>query len=476
MKGNLLLLIILGLLISIAYFSEERTEQARLEQEKLAAQLYDPSRFGALQGLETPTTKILKGGEYYYTAKDYRISDPKIVEKVFDILSNVKSRRHLTPQEVKALDRKVLFPDDNALFTFYFEKGNLSYLLGRKLDFDRSFYMEIRNSLTGLSHVVIAYDQTADEGAYPEEIFHRSPEKYNRLVSLLRLPDQFFHDLHLLRRTTVQQIYENWKKIEITSERNPAFSIDLEKKTTTPAPYLGLTYIPAHFEQFLTGLVEMRAQKLLLGGKKQHLKDLEVSYSVVKKSGAREFISLYRNYLGEQVAVGEFKPYYVHTSLSDDIFVVDEETAKLFRTHHQDFWKKQFFSADQLLVAESEFQFQVDHLSVSLTLRRQKGFEVRAAKDFNFDPLQSSFKKLFEYFEREADYALQLNVEHDDSNLFVHPICSIEWLGERFVFVVQGDDLWLINQKKNLALVFKQAAEEIPRASVNYFGTKSKGP
>ena len=70
------------------------------------------------------------------------LSDQKTGE-FFTILAGLKTKRSIPETDVAKVGRNFYIPDDSMKMSFQFEKGELEVTLGKKLEYDQDFYLEI---------------------------------------------------------------------------------------------------------------------------------------------------------------------------------------------------------------------------------------------------------------------------------------------------------------------------------------------
>ncbi|MCK5883876.1 MAG: hypothetical protein KAG61_09320 [Bacteriovoracaceae bacterium] len=465
MRNNLGLLTVLIALIATAYFTEELGEQNKRDQLKIKERLYDPETFGELQGLQTPAGKILRGRNDYYTAKEYKLVDRSLIEFVFDILGGIKAKRFLTPDDIAGKERSSFIPDESLKFTFLFEKGTLTYVMGSKLEFDRSFYMEIHNSLTGEKTMVVAYDITADETPHLKEIFHRSSEKFNRLLALLALPENYFYDRHILKKFTMEKVMADWTKVSISNIRNRSFSIKISDFSTNPGIVPGLEYNRHSFKVFLQKLIEIKAKNIILKWDREKLSGPLASIKITKKSGKKIAFELFNSYQGEE-------GYYITSSDSDDLYRLDRDAVKPFFGGHQVFWKKIALSSEILNAPRFPFKLTVGKESFNMMGYFRGKRKVQILDNQKLDPKQKVFRKIFDQLSDSADVATVLNQSADENKLIKDAFLSIEVGDDLLYFTELGSDLLIINGSKSYIVRFQGAAGQLPHNAAGLFYAK----
>ncbi len=465
MKKNLGLLFILIALIASAYFSEELGEENRIAQLQIKERLYDPVKFGELQGLKTPAGKILRGRDDYYTSKEYKLADRSLVEFVFQILGGIKAKRFLTPDEIAGKERSVFIPNEKLKFTILFEKGTLTYVLGKKLDFDRSFYMEIHNSLTGKKTMAIAYDVTPDEAPKSESEFHRSSEKYDRLLTLLSLPEDYFYDRRIFKRFSLEKVMADWRSVSIHNVYNRSFSIDVAGFTTRPPIVPGLEYDINSFKNYLEKLIQMKADRLILKWERSKLAGPLGSISITKKSGKKINLELFNFYKG-------IEGRYAISSESDDLFELSKDETLPFFSGHQIFWNKVALPFKYRNMPRLPFKLTLgsDTYAMIAHFRGEQKFQI--LDNDKLDPKQKIFRTLFTFLSATADMASVLNHTADENELIKKSFLTLEINGDYYHFSEIGSDLLIINSSKSFKVRFTGASGKLPRNAAELFYAK----
>ena len=120
-------------------------------------------------------------------ARDDKKVDQEKVEDLWAVLGNIRTEREITDNDIL---HQELFPRTSDRFTILFDGGRLEILLGNRLRFDQSFYLEtveIRDGEEKQTRQWIARDTSPEPGIYNVKTVYRSPAKYQRLQSLLKL-------------------------------------------------------------------------------------------------------------------------------------------------------------------------------------------------------------------------------------------------------------------------------------------------
>ncbi|MCY4523723.1 MAG: hypothetical protein OXB84_03180, partial [Halobacteriovoraceae bacterium] len=390
--NNKVLFAVFVVFCAAIYFFDER---AQIKKEKLRDsknRLFNHERPGEIKYIETPMVKLVKKDEYYYTEKG-EVVDTLKLSYFLERLSKIRIERILGPAEIENMDYKSFFPNDKDKFVFKFENGEISFLLGRKLQVSQSFYIKVRKEKE--ETFVIANDPSSMDTPYLKEEEATSPHKYLRLKSLLLLNDRYFKDFHLFKEKYFKNI--SFGRAFINNIRNRPFSVDFTNKSSDPKVYPNLHYNSDAFVKFQEFIGDMRGNKSFhpyLPGKLR-----EKLASIKLHSGNKEYeLKLFRRY-------GELSGYFVTTSFDKVLYELAGKETVVFFLNVQDFWDKRPLS-EQFGMKEESFAMAFDKgPKFKLKLPFGKNFEVSwNGKKNNNKPVKKSFTKLFSMLIGHADY------------------------------------------------------------------------
>lgn len=187
MKRNIVLAAALVVLLGIGYGLDKFTVT-----DGPAAVL--PISLGRMLEIKTPYLRLTGKGEEYVTASGRR-ADPAKVQEFLDILAGIRVVREIPTGRVDSKNRSEFFPNGMEKFAFRFASAGVEFLIGNKIDFSRSFYVEVASVFADGAKKVrqfVAEDVSPEPGIYRASIVHRSPAKYDRLKGLLYLKEEAF--------------------------------------------------------------------------------------------------------------------------------------------------------------------------------------------------------------------------------------------------------------------------------------------
>ena len=186
MKRNLVLGALLAGLLGVVWYRQHREQEV--------SGVFGTADWVEVVAMEIPGVVLKKGEDGWVVSDTGRKVDVEKVRELWRALARVRTERDITDQDIL---RGEAFPRDSDRFVIGFDGRRLEILLGSKLHFDRSFYLEtvdVRNGRESIRRW-IARDTSSEPGIYNVKTVHRSPAKYRRLKFLLQLKaDDFYKE------------------------------------------------------------------------------------------------------------------------------------------------------------------------------------------------------------------------------------------------------------------------------------------
>lgn len=297
MKVTGVLIVIAILLTSIVYVFEEKADVAKRSEIEKKSLLIDPTSLGELKSFRGKNFKINTLDKIFYTDSPRKKADNESVDAFFNEISGVKVKRILDENEVKGLSEAQIFNDDSDSFLeFEFQNKTIYFQLGKKLDFDQTFYLKVKEGNS--EKIIIAEDSKPLDQVYMQEDAHRADGKYRKFKSMMDLPQFFFFDMRLFKREEYPK-FDQIDSITIKSFRNKSYQILIQTNQTDPAPPPGIKIDEDQLNDSFQKLMGLKGQSYLSA----NLKELELKSEVVFKAGSEQFkIELYydkkeKNYL-----------------------------------------------------------------------------------------------------------------------------------------------------------------------------------
>lgn len=391
MKKNLIFLGILSLLLTFTYFFQEKRDRDFYQsRENLANTLQEGLEFEKLKIIQLKKTKIEKRDEIYFLPKyNYPASKDRI-DDLLRRLGDMKVKRVLEESEVKKLKKEDFLRKDDPFISFTFEKNkNITFTIGKKLEFNDSFYVKLQRD--NKESVVIAAIEEAKESFIGNEDEYQRYQ-YDELISLIRKKESFYlrHEV-LLPSVEISMI----SSIQIEGNHNRPFKVDFKENQTTPRPYGGGAYEKEAFTSFLKELGNFSANELIFKAKHKDLKHLVSKVLLTLSNGNEITLKIFSQYQDQ-------KGYFLSISDRDNlIFKLNQMAAKIFFTHVQDFWSKSVLS-EKSLFDQGDVTFKMEFsgnkiFEIKIPYEKEFKVEIVSAPDQEiiYQPNVNAFKSLF---------------------------------------------------------------------------------
>lgn len=406
MKKNLFLFSILIALTTFVYFFEELGGIKHSNENKKKRQIFNHHSLGKLETFKTPSVTLSNKGKYFVTSKKNFRVDPLKVQKIFGILGGIEIERDLLTEGVSGKElpeRKNFFPDETLKFKFKFEKGELEYLLGNKIEVSRSFYVEIsKKDANGKLEKkwVVAKDSSLDEGVYSKKDFYISPRRYNRIKSIIYLDEEFYYDRNVFNDSKVQ-----FSKIQVENKRNKKFELDIKNNKTSPQVYNGLNMNETFIKEFVKNMGNLKGDSLVLSFNPDQLTEKVSTVSFESKDKNINTLSLFIKYKGK---IG----YYLNKKGESWLYKLNKKSSTPFFSNVQDFWDM------RILNPKSSFGRTPEGSEVQLVFSDSKKylFNLKAVKKLDVKSLDLnrkvnliSFQKLVGFLKERALRVSTLN-------------------------------------------------------------------
>lgn len=332
MKKNLLLFLGLVLLLGVTYLVHEKGEEINKEAYLEKHQLFNPEKLGAILKFSNAVASLEKTETGFITTNQKIKVDQRKFDSAMEILAPIQAKRFLVNEELEDLQFNLAFPHLNYKFSFKFERGEVEYLIGEKLQFSQDFYMRVKWRYEGEDEVVktvIATDVSPSEGVYSQDTYHLSDRKYVRLLSLVFLDEEFFADTRLIPNLDPNSLMS----FSLENMHNRPFEIDFNANQVKPGPFDDLKPNLAEIEALKKLLVNLSSDRLLRDYEASGLGDLIATMKLKLKNQDPVELKLYQNYKshGEMVAT---------SSLVKGLLPLKPTEANVFLRGHQFYWDR----------------------------------------------------------------------------------------------------------------------------------------
>jgi len=421
-------------MLLFTYFFEELGHIQKGKQNDEASKVFNLKALGNLKSFKTANAELVFSNGQFETVNPRYLADKVKIDSLFGILGQIKISRFLTSLEIQKLDESLFFPDKNLWFKFFLENGQLEVHLGKKIEFNNTFYLKMKRSDQKDFVWGIAYDDSPVDGVYSQEEDRTHLAKYERMATLLLLKTDFFWDDHLLKNEI------DVSKINLTNTRNRPFEVDLINQRTSPQILNGLNFSKDAADQFVKELFKLRAKKIFHDAKKENLKELLGKMNIITKKGSVVTLELYKSF-------NKRGGYFVRSNLEPTLYEIGQETARFFYLNVQDFWHKTLleFSTSTFILSNGEKQF---------SLKRTNDGRFFSTQEMKIN--ESQFDKLFQILARPAD-----RVDELEKNELI-PSSSLVLQFEKYRLYFYRLDQELIVYNEQLKIKFHYFVGEMP--------------
>jgi hypothetical protein len=329
-----------------------------------------------------------------------------------------------------------MFPTDEALMTFTFEKGEVGFRLGKKLDTEQSFYLEVIQG--DGKNIVVAHDTGKVTTIYNQEESWRDETKYKRFLTLFYLKDTWFYDMSVFsweEKSHIQKIVE----LELDNFRNKKFKLLFNGGATRPSPIADLNVNTHSFDLYMNKLVKTRAEQIMFDADAKKLKKLKSTLTMTLGKGERKEVTLFGEYEGKE-------GYFLKTDRQ--IFKLSKAESSPFFENVQRFWNKS--PTDKNAIFNEQ---QVSSITfpkgkeVSFKLTNKKGFQAQTTTP-GVELDNREMLKIINFLSKEADYVSQGTM--DDEEGISQLLLSLNLAGEKISLIRKKTELIVSKANKKL--------------------------
>lgn len=430
MKKNLILFFIAVGLATFTYFFQELKDREAFEEAEKRGVLLDLEKLGALKGFQLPKASLTKQGDQYLLSSG-ELADERKIDWFMKILGGIRMKRKIPSDDWTPEKRAQFFPNDDEKMEFIFEKGRVSFLLGKKLDFDQSFYMEVYDGK--ITSRVVAFDAGEMETIYDKDQGHRSDHRYRRFQSLFYLDNKFLKDYRIFRHW----MSKKWSLLEVTIDNkgNRKYSLNFPDAQTSPKIPFFLRRNEKMMKEFEEGLVKLEgkfyaADEVSLSGEEL------LSEMIVNSSQGEARLKLFRG--------SESKKYYIQSSLDDRTYEVDDKFTQSFMRPVQDFWELSPFPQNPEKI---DFIFPGGH-RYDISFSSEKGrFMATSNKG---EAIHQAFSKVLKFLKGPAKYWVAGEAYEQ---AFIEQF-AIDWGLGPFFLMIRSGEILLYHKEKKQGLIY----------------------
>jgi hypothetical protein len=333
MKKNLLLSLILSLLITFAYFSEEVLKGERKELQKSTSRLINTS---------FPITEI-KTKQYHFVKSNGIWKEPTVAwgidQEVLNEVVNIFQQIGKF-STIKKTGNGEYFSENTTQFDLLVNGNWKRYVLGNVSKITGSFYVK---DLDQEETVNICTDDSL------LQVIHKTPvdlnlKKYLRLKNIINSKVNKFFDHNIFTGLNIN--LDKLKTVTIDNKTNRWFNLDIQEKVTNPTAPINIRY-RNFFNRMIESIEKIKIIKII--GQGQNV--LTNPRGTIKFDGEKE--SSLKLYSGLNGKYGQ----YLKVKGRNDIIEMKLEDSSLFFLNIQDFWiKKIKYEVDFKSLKNFDFQ------------------------------------------------------------------------------------------------------------------------
>ncbi len=435
---NFSLLCFLIVAIALTYWFEERGNRNEALLVSQTTDILNTSSIGDLKALKGLKIDFVnEGGDYFANGNHLALSKARI-DELFKILSGLKVKKFISPQDVSKVGRAFYIGDDELKMTFIFSKGSLSFTLGKKLPYDQTFYMEIVRD--GLSQVAIVSDESPDPGVYQnDKEYQRSEAKYKRLQMVFMLTNVYFYDTRLFKDLYQDESSLHFSELTISTFRNKKFTLSFKDTSTNPPAPNGIQYFEENWLSFYKSLAHLEAKTAIAPYEISALSDILSQFEIKDRDGRVITLNIYKKF-------GELNGYFLTSTLDKVLYVLKPDDARLFFVNVQDFWKK------TLSPKGSDYQLGIsfyDDISQKVRIIDKELFKVESTVP-KMHPRPLEFKKLVDFLKAEGDHVSELTEK--PSEILKKKILSLSFDNRLLNVILEDNDVVLVDLDSKLKI------------------------
>ncbi len=388
MKKNAVLFPVFIVLAILAYYIEERGDLEKKEEREKISRIFDMKKYGKLLSFSTKKVVIEFKENGAYLKSSQRLVDQRKLNLVFDTLTKIRMQRVFNKSEINTKNRHFFFPNEDKM-EFHFSKGKISYLIGKKIETSRSFYLEILKGNERVS--MVAHDPSPVKYILSKNQSERDDSHYRKIRSLLTLSPDFFEDLYVFNKKEREGIL-NIKEIFFENRRNKSFRVDFKSTLVTPLLSAKIQVNKDKINKYLKDLIKLEGKSFKYFDQNDDYGNLLASLTVNRIEGERIGLQIFSSF-----SQGEKRGYFLKKG--DKVFKLARQDVNLFMLNRQDFWKKSLIIPKQAVG------------KLSFPTKKSINFKVNADKRFSVEPVSKSYRlnnrefyKIYSFLQKKAEF------------------------------------------------------------------------
>ena len=336
MKKNIILVLVLTLLISLAYQLEEISKPKQAKEIENSQRILVDSL--SVSNISFPAVKVeleSKTGQWIIPKMNYPAST-KAVNSIITILKGLRFS-----STVNSESEEQYFKSNEIAFSISGMAKKVELVLGDLSKVSGNFYLKVNNKL------FIANDHSHFSDTYTDELDLKY-KRYLRLVKMLKLVGNDLIDKRLFGRVNLSQT----KFVKINNKRNRWFQLDFDNENTNPEPFQSIR--KKNLKKYFNFYLKQVFIKEIVQTEKNVFTNLvsEVNFGGSKSSTN---IKLFAGLNGQY---GKF----VRISGDDRVYEIEDEGSEIFYSNVQDYWWKKFpINVDFKSIDSFEYEISLDH-------------------------------------------------------------------------------------------------------------------
>ncbi len=339
MKRNLLYFLILLILLSVTYYSEEIYKPKGELDRKQATRLF--SNPETIAKISLGKTEIVKDMLSWTVRPIFLERDEDELKDFLNIIEHISVVSSFEKKDISAYHRRM-----NLKFTVKEDNIDRTFFLGDISESTGAFY--ISETINNKKIVHICYDESLMQDIHKNQL-DLDFKKYVRLQEFIELKNLKLQNKSLSQFFNLDDI----GTIHIDNKRNKNFTLNLTGNVTTPLPPKGI--MPYELSSaFLTYLENVSITEVYPSG--QYLLDNPTAEINFKVKGNQVTLKLYASLNGE---FGR----YLKFSNKDFILKVNLKSPNVFFSNMQDYWDKRHLISKEKVKSDQRLKFSLSRNS-----------------------------------------------------------------------------------------------------------------
>tara|TARA_R110002072_G_scaffold534_6_gene3921 strand:+ start:98855 stop:100201 length:1347 start_codon:yes stop_codon:yes gene_type:complete len=446
-KRNGILFSILVILLTFTYFYQEKGDIQKTQEKKVNQNLVNTQLMGDLIGISNSHIAITRDESKVFRTKNGHPIDPRKLQAFLEALSDLRVVEILPNEKINDSNYKEFFPTEKDYLTFKFLRGEMTFILGAKLQFDRNFYVKIIEN--GKAKYVVAENLSASKEVYSSSQSHNNSSRYNKFAQLLNWKANQLREARVFGQRGLEE--KELLSLKIENIRNKGFELLFNSLETIPAPPKSILIHPTMFNIFKQKALNLQGYDSY--PRKEELKE-EIGTITYRLTNDRYYMfTLFKKYGGRD-------GYFFSDDKKKVVFESGKKLVDIFFSHVQEVWKLKPLETkvNQITI---KFGKRVNQVNLS----HQGTFVAKNISD-QAQAQNGSFYKLSELLNKRATYL----IFDSKQRILGRDAFSITVQGKIFQVVLAKGELILWNEQEKFGYVWKVPAHyPIPVNYESYF-------